>query len=171
MFNNNTFHNILINVTNKQLHKIGHVAKTLDISLRTIRYYEEMGLIHPFRTEKGTRLYSDVEVKRLHTALALREYGLSLEQITELATSREKFATGKESSQKILPLLRILQTEIAEKIHSYQALSQSVGRAIELIQHCERCNFPPTNKGCPNCPVARQKHESGIAALIWEADR
>jgi DNA-binding transcriptional MerR regulator len=158
-------------VTQKQLHKIGSVAKTLNISLRTLRYYEEMGLVHPFRTEKGTRLYSDEEIIRLHTALGLREYGLSLEQVIELATSREQFTTGKESSKKILPILRTLKSEITEKINSYEALAQNVVRAIELIQNCELCNLPPTNKGCPNCPVSRQKHESGIAALIWEADK
>ena len=84
------------------MHKIGHVAQTLNVSLRTIRYYEELGLIRPFRTEKGTRLYSEEDIARLHTALTLREHGLSLEQIAELATSREHFKTGKESSQKIL---------------------------------------------------------------------
>lgn len=155
----------------KQLHKIGYVAETLNISLRTIRYYEELGLIQPFRTEKGTRLYSDEETSRLYTALTLRKYGLSLEQITELATCREQFTTGKESSQKILPALKTLKEEIAEKIKSYQTLSQDVERAILLIQNCEHCNRPPTNKGCPSCPVAQQKHESGIAALIWDTKK
>lgn len=158
-------------MTHKHLHKIGYVAKTLNISLRTIRYYEEIGLIHPFRTEKCTRLYSDEEITRLHTALTLREYGLSLEQITELATSREQFTTGQASSKKILPVLKILQAEITEKINSYQGLAKNVEKAILLIENCGQCNRPPTNKGCPQCPVANQKHESSIAALIWESDK
>ena len=153
----------------KQLYKIGYVAKTLKTSLRTIRYYEELGLIDPFRTEKGTRLYSDKDISRLTTALTLREYGLSLEQVTELATSREQFSSGKESSKKILPILKDLQMEIAEKIKSYQTLAQDIERAELLIQQCKQCNRPPTNKGCPNCPVALNKNESGIAALIWDA--
>lgn len=152
------------------MYKIGYVAETLNISLRTIRYYEELGLINPFRSEKGTRLYSEEDIARLKTALTLREYGLSLEQIAELATSREQFTTGKASSQKILPILKVLQTEITEKIKSYQSLTDNVSRAIQLIQKCEHCEKPPTNQGCPNCPVARKKHESGIAALIWEPD-
>ena len=152
------------------MHKIGHVAQTLNVSLRTIRYYEELGLIRPFRTEKGTRLYSEEDIARLHTALTLREHGLSLEQIAELATSREHFKTGKESSQKILPILDLLQAEIAEKIKSHQALAQDVNQAIRLIRNCKQCTRPPTNKGCPNCPVALHKEESGVAALIWESE-
>jgi DNA-binding transcriptional MerR regulator len=82
-------------------------------------------LIEPFRTEKGTRLYPDEDISRLATALTLREYGLSLEQVTELATSREQFPSGKESSKKILPILKSLQMEIAEKIkHSLEILSE-----------------------------------------------
>jgi len=156
-------------VIQKQLYKIGYVAKTLKTSLRTIRYYEELGLIAPFRTEKGTRLYSDEDISRLTTALTLRDYGLSLEQVTELATSREQFSSGKESSRKILPILKDLQEEIAEKIKSYQILAQDIERAELLIQQCKQCNRPPTNKGCPNCPVALNKNESGIAALIWDS--
>lgn len=151
-----------------QLYKIGYVAKNLKISLRTIRYYEELGLINPFRTEKGTRLYSDEDISRLTTALTLREYGLSLEQVIELATSREQFSSGKESSNKILPILKDLKREIAEKIKSYKTLAQDIERAELLIQQCKQCNRPPTNKGCPNCPVAINKNESDIAALIWE---
>ncbi|MGR9073932.1 MAG: MerR family transcriptional regulator [Gammaproteobacteria bacterium] len=154
----------------ERLHKIGFVAETLNVSLRTIRYYEELGLIHPFRTEKGTRLYSDEDVARLGMALVLREYGLSLEQVTELATCRKKFDTGRESSRFILPILKTLQIDIAEKIESYQTLSREVERAIQLIRKCEHCSRPPTNKGCPNCPVALNKQDSGVAALIWEAD-
>jgi DNA-binding transcriptional MerR regulator len=156
-------------VTQKQLYKIGYVAKILNTSLRTIRYYEELGLIYPYRTEKGTRLYSDEDIARLTTALTLRDHGLSLEQVIELATCREQFATGKESSQKILPILETLQMEIAEKIKTYQLLTQDFERAKLLIQNCEQCDRPPTNKGCPNCPVARKKNESGVAALIWDS--
>lgn len=152
------------------LHKIGQVSAILDVSLRTIRYYEELGLILPRRTEKGTRLYSDEDIKRLRTALTLREHGMGLEAVTDLATTREKYNTGQEASQKVLQVLKSLQTKIIERIQSYQILGRDLDRAMLLIGQCSSCKHPPTNEGCPDCPVAKHKNESGIAGLIWEAD-
>lgn len=152
------------------LHKIGQVAEILDVSLRTIRYYEELGLIEPHRTEKGTRLYSDEDIERLNTALTLREHGMSLDEVACLAKTREKYHTGQEASREVLQILKSLQTKITEQIQSYQTLERDVDRAILLVRQCSKCNRPPTSAGCPNCPVAKHKSESGIAGLIWEAE-
>jgi DNA-binding transcriptional MerR regulator len=155
----------------KRLHKIGHVADVLNVSPRTIRYYEELGLIQPQRTEKGTRFYTEDDIRRVRTALTLRDHGLTLEDVSGLSCARAKFDTGREASKEILQQLTSLQAAIAEKLASYQSLAQDVDRAILLIRQCAHCERPPTNKGCPNCPVAKHKNESEIARLIWEADQ
>ncbi len=157
-------------VKHDPLNKIGQVAEILDVSLRTIRYYEELGLIKPYRTEKGTRLYSKEDIERLRTALTLREHGMNLEEITCLATTRKNYNTGQEASQQVLQMLKSLQTNISERIQSYQALGRDLDRAILLVGQCSNCKHPPTNEGCPDCPVAKHKDESSIAGLIWEAE-
>jgi len=154
----------------RRLHKIGHVAEVLNVSVRTIRFYEELGLIEPHSTEKGTRSYSDDDIRRLRTALTLRDHGLTLENVSDLCSTRAKHTTGREASNEVLPQLASLQAKIAEKLASYQALAQDVDRAILLIRQCTHCERLPTNKGCPNCPVAKHKNESEIASLIWESD-
>ena len=55
----------------EQTFKIGEVASHLATSIRTIRFYEEEGLIYPIRTEKGTRLYNNKHVTRLKVILLL----------------------------------------------------------------------------------------------------
>lgn len=66
-------------------HQIGEVAERVGLSLRTIRYYEEIGLVKPSgRTEGGFRLYTEADIDRLHLVKALKPVGMSLESMAEL---------------------------------------------------------------------------------------
>ncbi|MFC0215516.1 MerR family transcriptional regulator [Paenibacillus chartarius] len=65
--------------------KLGHIA---GVSTRTLRYYDEIGILKPARTSSsGYRIYGQAEVDRLQQILFYRELGLSLEQIKEIVTS------------------------------------------------------------------------------------
>lgn len=49
-----------------EMHQIGEVAEAVGLSLRTIRYYEEVGVVPPWgRTAGGFRLYTDDDIERL----------------------------------------------------------------------------------------------------------
>ena len=65
--------------------QIGEVAESVGLSLRTIRYYEEIGLVTPSgRTEGGFRLYTDADVERLRLVKTLKPVGMSLDTLGEL---------------------------------------------------------------------------------------
>jgi len=65
--------------------KIGEVAGRVGLSLRTIRYYEEVGLLEPTgRSPGGFRLYSEDEVTRLAILKGMKPLGLTLEEIRDL---------------------------------------------------------------------------------------
>jgi DNA-binding transcriptional MerR regulator len=62
--------------------KVGKLAKRTGISVRTLHYYEEIGLLAPtFRTRAGHRLYGASDVVRLQQIVSLRQLGFSLEEI------------------------------------------------------------------------------------------
>jgi DNA-binding transcriptional MerR regulator len=64
--------------------KIGELAKQTGLSIRTLHYYDEIGLLSPsHRTEVGHRLYSDQDIIRLQQILSLRQLGFSLHEIRE----------------------------------------------------------------------------------------
>lgn len=66
------------------LMKIGELAKQTGLSIRTLHYYDEIGLLSPsHRTEVGHRLYSDQDIIRLQQILSLRQLGFSLSEIRE----------------------------------------------------------------------------------------
>ncbi|HST82147.1 MAG TPA: MerR family transcriptional regulator [Kineosporiaceae bacterium] len=64
---------------------IGEVAERVGLSLRTIRYYEEVGLIAPSaRTQGGFRLYIEADVNRLQLVKDMKPLGFSLDEMRDL---------------------------------------------------------------------------------------
>ena len=75
---------------------IGEVAERTGLSHRTIRYYEEMGLVVPSaRTEGGFRLYSEADVERLQLITPMKPLGFSIDEIRELLDALDTLATTK----------------------------------------------------------------------------
>ncbi|KTR54006.1 MerR family transcriptional regulator [Curtobacterium oceanosedimentum] len=64
---------------------IGELADRTGLSNRTIRHYDEVGLLHPSgRTEGGFRLYTDTDLARLLIIRRMKPLGFTLEQMAEL---------------------------------------------------------------------------------------
>ncbi|WP_216217210.1 MerR family transcriptional regulator [Amycolatopsis aidingensis] len=65
--------------------QIGEVAERTGLSLRTIRYYEEVGLVTPSaRSQGGFRLYTEPDVARLLLARRMKPLGFQLDEMREL---------------------------------------------------------------------------------------
>lgn len=77
------------------MHQIGEVAERTGLSLRTIRYYEEMRLVVPSgRTTGGFRLYTEHDIDRLELVKRLKILDLSLESTTDMLAARDLLAAG-----------------------------------------------------------------------------
>lgn len=150
------------------LFKIGELAEALGTTPRTIRLYEELGLISPERTEGGTRLYAKKDLKRMAIALQLGRIGIELETIQKLAHMREQYATGKEASAAVLTLMEDFSARIRSMKQDLETLEKDLERADILIRQCENCQNRPNRKDCPNCPVDKNVDLTNIARLIWD---
>lgn len=66
--------------------KIGDFSKLSQVSVKTLRYYDEMGLLKPIEVDRFTnyRYYSASQLSRLNRILALKDLGLTLEQIAQI---------------------------------------------------------------------------------------
>ena len=124
--------------------QIGELAKALDITTRTIRYYEEIGLMG--KTERlggGTRTYSKEEVLRLRFILKLKTLGISLKEMKELPAI---FDIHENDFTKITPkLIEILDSHIAkvdEKMANLSSLRKDIVdyrvRMTEFLTHHDR---------------------------------
>lgn len=69
---------------------VNKLAKLARVSTRTLRYYDELGLLSPVRTSSnGYRIYGEKEVDRLQQILFYRELGVSLEEIKKILSSKD----------------------------------------------------------------------------------
>ena len=96
--------------TKEQLTSIGEIAKKLDMSQRTIRYYEEIGLLNSIkRVEGGRRIYTDEDLRRLKFIKRLKMMGMTLSDMQEL----EAMWTYEKSNEKVLKrLLELLKNHL-----------------------------------------------------------
>lgn len=75
--------------------RIGEVADRLGLSLRSIRYYDETGLVTPTaRTSGGFRLYSEADVQRLLLIMQMKPLDFTLEQMREVLDDLSILAGG-----------------------------------------------------------------------------
>lgn len=87
------------------MYTIGKLSKNTGVTVRTLDYYDEIGLMKPSsKTEGGHRLYSEDDVLRLERILALKYMGFSLEQIKDIL--EHSTSTWQESIQQQLELVR-----------------------------------------------------------------
>ena len=150
--------------------KIGEVAELLGTTPRALRFYEEEGLVSARRTPGGTRLYSDEDIARFRAIMRLARSGIPLGLIKELATAREKFSTGAESSHTVHAVLESLVFQVKEQIKLLTQLESDLSFAGGTVEGCFQCANPPTRKGCPRCQVNRHLQSSELLNLIWEQD-
>jgi DNA-binding transcriptional MerR regulator len=74
---------------------IGEMARRFSVSLRTLRFYEDRGLLAPRRIG-NTRLYSEADVLRLESILGCKQLGFTLNEIrTMIADTRKDPASGR----------------------------------------------------------------------------
>ncbi|WP_199617094.1 MerR family transcriptional regulator [Paenibacillus alkalitolerans] len=68
--------------------KVGELAKLTGLTVRTLRYYDQIGLLSPSGySDSGHRLYNESDISRLQQILSLKELGLSLEEVRSVLAS------------------------------------------------------------------------------------
>lgn len=89
----------------ENMHQIGEAATRVGLSLRTVRYYEEVGIVVPSgRTEGGFRLYTDGDIDRLAMAKRLKPLDFSLDEVRDLLEVRDGLTTSKPGSRRAAEL-------------------------------------------------------------------
>jgi DNA-binding transcriptional MerR regulator len=111
--------------------RIGDVAKLAGTTPRTIRYYEEIGLLAgaPERPSGGHRLYTTAEVERLREVIRLKQLlGVTLDELKDLLTAEEARATVRAQ----------LRRDDVHPERRRELLQEALGhldRQLELVEH------------------------------------
>ena len=107
--------------------QIGELASLLELSRRTIRYYEEIGLLNSIkRIEGGKRIYTDKDLQRLKFITRLKHLGLTLSEMLELEDIYQIHRTNKKVLPRLLELLDGHALKIDERITSLNKLKADI---------------------------------------------
>jgi len=129
---------------------IGDIAKLLGISQRSIRYYEELGLIKPLRTEGGFRMYAEAQVERLRTVLLLKELGMTLEEIQSLIKLWHE-GTPAEVTPKMRETLCARLNQFEMMIEKYRLGIEQLNQVLKLLNLCGSCGHQAEETACTTC--------------------
>ncbi|MFG2660972.1 MerR family transcriptional regulator [Streptomyces sp. NPDC048425] len=98
--------------------QIGEVAARTELSLRTIRHYEETGLVMPSaRSQGGFRLYTEADVSRLMVIRRMKPLGFSLDEMRDLLE-----ATDRLDSDVELPTAK--RGELLDRVQGFEQAAQ-----------------------------------------------
>ncbi len=115
--------------------RIGEFAEQAGVTPRTIRYYEDLGLLGPSQREgQGFRYYTDTELSRLKKIEVLKQLGISLEEIGEVLPLYCDDPTGVRGKQRVLEILKSSLVETDEKIAALQRFRAELLVNIERIE-------------------------------------
>jgi DNA-binding transcriptional MerR regulator len=121
-----------------ELERVGEVAERLGVSPRTIKYYEELGLIQPeTRSPGGFRLYGKEEVEQLERILRLKSIGYSLAAIRELLATRDAAQEADKVTviSNTMERLKDREREVTQRI---QQISEDLKRAEAFREELRR---------------------------------
>jgi DNA-binding transcriptional MerR regulator len=109
--------------------KIGVFAQLAQVSIKTLRHYDEVGLLRPTHVDEinGYWHYSLEQLTRLNRILALKNLGFSLEQIDELLNA-------PLSSERIRDMLHVRQAELQTRLQEEQERLAQVAARLKLIE-------------------------------------
>jgi len=128
-----------------QLLQIGAVAERVGLSLRSVRYYDEAGLVRPSaRTDGNFRLYSERDVERLRAVRDMKPYGLSTEEMHVLATLLDRSERPELLAAGEAAAIRAQLEEFAvrgdERIARLERdLEQARALRLRIGEHIARC--------------------------------
>ena len=95
--------------------QIGEAARVTGVPPKTLRYYEDLGLVRPDRTESGYRLYDSKELERIYFVLRAKQLGFTLNEILDVMALRED---DMEPCDHVASLIKTRLAEIETRIRN-----------------------------------------------------
>jgi len=153
----------------KDLLKIGDFASLADTNLRTLRYYEELGLLTPAaRSDGGFRYYRATDVNRLNMIRHLQDLGLQLDQIGALLTCREEGLEHHHFVERVRHALSAQDDLLQARIAELEDQRMRIAKSVIKVSECAGCKTRPSalNNSCEPCAETGMPLPKPISALF-----
>lgn len=155
-------------VVEPRLVKVGELAQETGKSIRTLHYYEELGLLRPAkRSEGGFRLYDAAAAQRIRTIERLQALAVPLARIREIASAWNGASTGREVSAKVRSLLSEDLAETRRRMAELKSTETELERALHYLAECGTCDETPHRDQCSTCD--KGSHRGGPPPELIDA--
>ena len=132
--------------------KTGELARLTGKTERTIRYYEEMGLLTPAeRTQGGFRLFEPDQAGRIAEISRLQEAGFSLDRIAQIVKIWKKSPRGVDAARDLREILELGIAEAAKRIQEMIELKKEIEESLLYLNECGKCDDEPSRGRCCGC--------------------
>ena len=105
---------------------IGEAASLTGLPPKTLRYYEDVGLVIPSRDRSGFRNYSEENLLHLRLVSGARTCGFTLDECREMLAAYTRVACNGTCSEELEPVIR----RIREKIIELNEMERQLGRVV-----------------------------------------
>ena len=113
----------------------GEFARKANVTLRTVRYYDQQGILKPSRVaENGYRLYTDADFAKLQKILSLKYLGFSLDEIMTMTINDDDMDSIKESIHLQLNLVQ-------KKMEHLKMVEQSLKNTVRRMEESEEIDW------------------------------
>ncbi|MDH6230463.1 DNA-binding transcriptional MerR regulator [Mesorhizobium soli] len=119
----------IIDETDENLVRIGEMAKKYGVTLRTLRFYEDKGLLNPQR-EGSTRLYTHREETRLKLILLGRKVGFSLRDVKQMM---DLYEPNGSNTKQLRVALDKSEKQLARLNKQRQAIDEAIGELTDAM--------------------------------------
>jgi DNA-binding transcriptional MerR regulator len=144
------------------------MARQSASTLRTVRFYEEAGLIAPnARSEGGHRLFDQTQLTKLQLILDLKETGLSLNHIKSLFALKAGCPSAKEASAQLTGHLEAQIQCMQRKIALLRRLREELASCVSAIQECHTCTDQRFPHKCGGCEVMARPDLPRALRVFW----
>lgn len=145
----------------------GDLARRIGTTLRTVRFYEEAGMLKPSAVGKGgRRLYTEQDLERLALITDLRELDLSLEEIKGLLEMKEGCSTAPELAERFGQALSAQLERTQKRLAALKRLGEEFSAALEILGSCRSCVSVLQSRGCNQCDVVAREETPRIIKIV-----
>jgi MerR family Zn(II)-responsive transcriptional regulator of zntA len=153
--------------TKKGLLTTGDMARLTGNTLRTVRFYEEEGLLQPVRSQGGHRLFEAEQLHKLRLISDLRNIGLALPVIKEVFRIKEECRTATDASHQVKEFLQAQIKRMQEQIELLQRLRDEFQAAMKVFSECEQCKEDWMHRRCEACEVMACETLPAHVRIMW----
>jgi len=148
----------------------GDLARHCETTVRTVRFYEEAGLIEPDqRSDGGHRMFRPDQLAKLQLIMDLREAGLSLQDIKALFDLKKGCPSAEQASSEMAEALEAQIACMTKKIAVLRRLREELASMVSAIRECAQCDHHEFHSKCEGCDVMQRPELPRAMRLLWSS--